>query len=98
MEHERCLVVGGHQRWQSKMKQKMPWLNFIDTDASCVNEQSLSNAKFVAINTKYISHRMTLAILSMAKRTNKEIIYLNNNNVEIAAATIFSAVERKQAK
>ena len=74
------VVVGGHQRWQAKMKETLPdtW-RFIHTDER-FEPSFIATADIVFFFTDYLSHSMYETVYNEARRRDIQIAYLHRTN------------------
>lgn len=85
IEYERlkgikAAILGGHERWQAKMKQTLPECIFIHTDMLNFDLNILNNVNDIFIYVNYLNHAMYYKVMDYIKGKNKNIYYLNQQN------------------
>ena len=73
------LIVGGHPKWQEKMKEKLRKSIFLSPDDLNFDLNLINNADFICIDTKYNSHSLYEKIIDRARKLNKRVIYMPQN-------------------
>lgn len=82
------VIVGGHNRWQQKIKEVLPasW-KLIGVDEN-INLDLLLNVDYVFFNTNYLSHRVFYAVVNEARRRNISVGYIRKTNENECLAEI----------
>lgn len=81
------LIVGGHERWQQRMKELLPNLIFISSENAEVSS-ILDNVDVVLFVTNYLSHKLYYKVINEARKRNLKIGYISKFNEELALKEI----------
>ncbi|SEJ30229.1 hypothetical protein SAMN05660742_105208 [Propionispira arboris] len=73
-------IVGGHEKWQRRLKDSFPEFVYIETDAVKFDVNILAQSDIVAIYYKYLNHAIYQKVISYARTQQKQIVYLQNTN------------------
>lgn len=89
-----AVIIGGHQQWQSKMKEYLPTCKFISPEALNFDVSILSNVDKVFIYTNYLNHGMYYKVINEVRQKGLNIKYLKaNTNEKIILNQIIKAVD-----
>ena len=86
---ENIIIVGGHVNWQNQIKDKLPSIRLIDTEALNFNPDTLSHVKLIVFNTAYMNHGMYYKMINYARNNNIKIGYITNQNIDLSIRQIY---------
>lgn len=76
------VLVGGHPKWQNKLKQTLFTWKIINADVSQLDKEIIKNAEIVIFNTSYLSHNLYYFIIDIVKKTKVKLGFINVGNEE----------------
>jgi len=79
----RGVVVGGHPRWQEKMREKLPGFTFLSADGN-FDPALIAGADMVFFFAPYLSHAAYDKAAAEARRSGVPVGYISSRNVELA--------------
>ncbi|KNZ70316.1 hypothetical protein Tfer_0876 [Thermincola ferriacetica] len=82
------LIVGGHDRWQQKMRSLLPEWKFIGTDNVNFPVNLLDKAEVVFVFAGYLSHALYFRIINEVRRRKLRLEFIRNVNEELALREI----------
>lgn len=90
----RAVIVGGHERWQTRMKEILPnnW-RFIHPDKD-YNSGIISAADIIFIFTSYLSHAVYYPVIGEARRRGLQVCYLRRLNEDDCLDDIQAAIRK----
>lgn len=94
INHTGILIVGGHSNWQNQIKDKLPNVRIVDTEALNFNPNSLSNVKFIIFNTAYMNHSMYYKMVNYARNNDIRIGYITNQNINSSIQQIYKICQK----
>ncbi|MTV47780.1 hypothetical protein GJ688_02125 [Heliobacillus mobilis] len=77
------VIIGGHDRWRVKMKEKLPRWKFFGPEQYNV-DLGIANADIVFFFTGYLSHTMYIPAITEARKYRVPVSYLRSVNEENA--------------
>lgn len=87
------LILGGHPKWQDKMKGLLPDFTFIAPEALNFDVNILKNIDIIFIYTDYLNHAIYYRLMPEAQKLNIKIQYLAaNTNTDIVLQEIYIAL------
>lgn len=82
-----CVVFGGTDGWQRKMKEILPNYKYVPFEAHNFDINILKSADYVIMNVTCLSHALYYKVVENIK--GKKVVYLNNNNEDIVVNQIW---------
>lgn len=82
-EDFRGVVVGGHSRWQEKMREALPGFAFLGADGN-FDPSVVAGANMVFFFAPYLSHAAYDKAVAEARRSGVPVGYISSRNVELA--------------
>ncbi|WP_170291865.1 hypothetical protein [Heliobacterium mobile] len=76
----RGIVIGGHDRWQQRLKTHLSHWRFIGVDQSNFDVSILEHADAVFFNVRYLCHKMYEKSISVLRRSATRIGYVQATN------------------
>jgi len=92
LKNYKAVVIGGHEKWQQRMKEHLPNFIFIHTDQLNFDFKLLDGVDTVFIYPNYLNHAMYYRIMSAIEGKRVKIVYLNQQNDEITLKHIQKAL------
>jgi hypothetical protein len=93
LRRKRLLVVGGHDKWQEKMREKLQSSIFINSENLSFDTRLLNSVDYIFINTNSMSHALYNRVMSYLKKTDKEVAYIpNHTNIDYSIRFIYNKV------
>nr|WP_294487031.1 hypothetical protein [uncultured Anaerosporobacter sp.] len=78
-----AVIIGGHERWQAKMKESLPKCTFIHTDMNNFDVNILNSVNDVFFYVNYLNHPIYYKVINYIRGKNKKIHYLNQQNEKL---------------
>jgi len=75
----RGLILGGHPKWQEKMKELLPEFTFLSTDNINFDINIVKNIDIAFVYTDYLNHAIYEKLITGLKKYNKRLEYLAYN-------------------
>lgn len=91
----KAVVLGGHERWQAKMKELLPGFIFIHPDNKSFDLRILDGINTVFVYVNYLNHAIYERMMEAIQGTDIKIIYLNQQNEDIVLKQMYKAVKEK---
>lgn len=92
LKNYKAVVIGGHEKWQQRMKEHLPNFIFLHTDQLNFDFKLLDGVDTVFIYPNYLNHAMYYRIMSAIEGKRVKIVYLNQQNDEITLKHIQKAL------
>lgn len=90
-----AIIIGGHPKWQNRMKEYLSNCRFIAPDTLNFDVSILNNVDIVFIYTNYLNHSMYYKIINEIRDKNIRLEYLKANiNQEIIFKQILELLEK----
>lgn len=83
LKSSRLIILGGHERWQSKMKEYLPEGVFIHPDMMNFDLSLVDGAEAIFICVNYLNHSIYYRLMEYAKGKSKKIFYINRQNEKL---------------
>lgn len=83
LENAKFLIIGGHEKWQQRMKELLKNSIFIHTDNLAFDINLVNSCERVYVYTNYINHGIYYKVIGACKKFNKKIEYLTCKNEEL---------------
>lgn len=83
------IVIGGHDSWQSKLKDRFPLWQFISGGDKSWDVKKL-NKKYIIVNTTHLGHPTYYKITNNLK--GKKVIYASKVNIDQALQEIYAQI------
>ncbi|WP_125154411.1 hypothetical protein [Clostridium rectalis] len=89
-----AIIVGGHPKWQNKMKEYLPNCKFISIDMLQFDTKIINSVDVVFIYTNYLNHAMYYKIINIIREKGLRLEYLKSNiNIEIILNQIYNFIK-----
>lgn len=90
----KAVIIGGHEKWQSRMKEILPGCIFIHTDMINFDMAVLDSVDIVFFYVNYLNHSIYYRIIERLRNTKKKIHYLNQQNESLVLKDIWRTYEK----
>nr|WP_307906147.1 hypothetical protein [Clostridium botulinum] len=90
------VVIGGRNNLQQKLKEMLSNWNFISVDTLNFDVDILKNADYIFLNVNVLSHAMYYKVTEITNKIDKNIYFLNNNNIDICLEGIYSKISMQK--
>lgn len=94
LQNYKAVLVGGHEKWQSRMKELLPRFVFIHPDNAAFDLRLLDGIDTVFIYTQYISHSIYERVMSAIAGRDIAIGYINQPNEARVLSDIARIIQR----
>lgn len=84
----KAIIIGGHEKWQTRMKELLPNFGFIHTDMVNFDLSVLSSVDYVFFYVNYLNHSIYYKTVDYIKGKNVNIGYLNQQNENLVLKEI----------
>ncbi len=85
----RAVLIGGHEKWQARMKEFLPGFTFIRPDNKAFDLRLLEGLEAVFIYTNYLNHAIYERTMRALEGTNTQISYINQKNEKLVLQDIW---------
>lgn len=89
------VVIGGRNSLQQKLKDVLTNWTFISVDTLNFDVDILKNANYIFLNVNVLSHAMYYKVTEITNKIDKNIDFLNNDNVDIYLSEIYKKIQDK---
>lgn len=80
LKQYKSVVIGGHEKWQQKMKELLPNFIFIHPDNLNFDVRILNGVEIIFIYVNYLNHAIYYKVMNAIEGKNIKVIYLNQQN------------------
>jgi hypothetical protein len=80
------VVLGGHVRWQNKMKSLLPSFSFISPESLNFDQNLIRNADFIFVFVNYLNHAIYYRAMSAV--TTAKVHFLRQSNDDLVLEEI----------
>jgi len=88
----KAVLIGGHEKWQQKMKENLPSFIFVHPDNMNFDARIVDNINVVFIYPNYLNHSIYYKIMSAIEGKNIKVVYLNQQNEEKVLRSIYKNI------
>jgi len=94
LENVKCIIIGGHIKWQEKIRETMKNSVLISVDTLGFDIKILEGKDHIFIKTTTLSHALYEKVMGAIKKWDKNIVYLpTTNNIEISLRFILKYIK-----
>lgn len=79
IDHLKVAVVGGHQRWHTRIKQEYPQIRTVSPDEKTIDLSFLNNMDIVCFETSYSNHSLYHKAMNVLGGSDVSIHYINGS-------------------
>lgn len=76
----RAMVIGGHEKWQQRMKELLPNFIFIHPDNMNFDARLLDGINYVFVYVNYLNHGLYYKVMNSIEGKNVKVAYINQQN------------------
>lgn len=87
-----AIVIGGHEKWQQRMKELLPNFRFIRHDNLNFDTKIFDNINTVFIYVNFLNHTMYYKVMGAIKGKDIKVVYLNQQNEERTLNLMYEAL------
>jgi len=100
LKNYKAIVIGGHERWQSRMKKYLPEFIFIHPDNKNFDLKLLNDYKIdtVFVYVNYLNHAIYYRLMSAIQDRTIKIVYLNQQNEHAVLYEIWKVFTSSQTQ
>lgn len=92
LKNYKAVVIGGHEKWQQRMKELLPNFIFIHPDNLNFDIRLLDGIEIVFVYVNYLSHGIYYKVMSAIEGTNIKVAYLNRQNEDKVLQKIYKEI------
>jgi len=89
----KAVVIGGHEKWQARMKELLPSFIFIHPDNKSFDLRLLDGIKIIFIYVNYLNHAIYNRVMGNIRDKGIKIVYLNQQNEGQVLSEIMKVVD-----
>lgn len=89
----KAVVIGGHDKWQARMKEYLPNYIFISPDQLNFDIKTLEKVEIVFIYTNYLSHALYYKVMQALEGSSIKISYVNNQNDQMVLKAMYHEIK-----
>jgi len=83
LRDKKVAILGGHERWQKKMKRLFPGWTFISVDDDSIGGyNALEGADYIYAYTNALQHKVYYRAMKLVKKEHKALFYLGGTNID----------------
>lgn len=98
INNRKIVVFGGSDSWVNNIKDILPNVKFITDELKNLDISFLKNIDFVFINVKSLSHSFYYKIMSVVRKNNVNLFYIDNSNKEMVVDRMYSLLLKSDIK
>lgn len=87
------VIVGGHEKWQQRMKELLPNFIFIHPDNMNFDTRILDGIKILFVYVNYLNHALYYRVMSSIEGKNIKVAYLNQQNEDMVLKNIYKEIK-----
>lgn len=92
-----ALIVGGHENWQNKLKEKIPnTFKFLTANDENYDTLLLDNIDYVFFYTEYLNHAIYYKTINYCRKNNIKVGYINKTFIELTKRQIVKYLEKEE--
>lgn len=88
LDEVRGVIVGGHVKWQQRMKEILPNFVFLHVDNDNIDPSIFDNVDVVFFYTNYLSHSIYYKVIKITREKDIEVGYINTTSIDRVLNTI----------
>lgn len=89
----KAVIVGGHEKWQQRMKELLPNFIFIHPDNLNFDTKLLDKVSIVFIYTNYLNHSIYYKVMNYISGKGTRVSYLNQQNENLILKNIYEKMK-----
>lgn len=88
LKNVKAVIIGGHERWQAKMKDLLPNFIFIHIDMVNFDVSMFDSVEFIFIYTNYLTHSIYYKAMDYVRGSDIKVHYLKQQNIDLVLKDI----------
>lgn len=93
LQEVRAVVIGGTEKWQTKLSNHLPHFTYLHGDAAGFDETLVINTDIVFADVRFkFDHSCYYRLADIIRRHNKKLVFLSKTNIPLAVHQMASAV------
>ena len=96
IEDEDIAILGGHENWIYKLKNRFPKWKFIKPSAYSMSERSILQAKKVYMFTDHLDHGTYMKFMNYARQHDVPVGYMHEVNIDKNIRQVYGDLCRKR--
>lgn len=93
LKNYKAVLIGGHERWQARMKELLPECIFIHPDNKAFDVRILENISTIFIYTNYLNHAMYNKAMDYIANKDVKVRYIHQVNEKMVLSDIYRAMK-----
>lgn len=89
----KAVLIGGHEKWQQRMKELLPNFIFIHPDQANFDTKILDSVDIIFIYVNYLNHGIYYRAMNAIEGKNVKVAYLNQQNEEMVLKNIYKEIK-----
>lgn len=94
LRNYKSVIIGGHEKWQQRMKELLPNFIFIHPDQTNFDTKILENIDIIFIYVNYLNHGIYYKVMSAIEGKNIKVAYLNQQNEDKVLQEIYQKIKK----
>lgn len=95
--NKKVIVLGGHNNWQRKLKEKFPQWQFLTVDKKTFSSEIIRDKDFIVCNTEILSHTAYYKMLA-SRSKHQHILFVHSNNIELCIQELNAQYQNQYGK
>lgn len=92
LKNYKAVIIGGHEKWQQKMKRLLPDFIFIHPDSLNFDTKLLDSVDHIFIYTNYLNHGIYYKVMNHIADKDIKVEYLSQQNENKVLSLIYKAL------
>lgn len=92
LENYKAIVIGGHEKWQQRMKKLLPNFEFIHPNNLNFDTRLLDNTNIIFVYVNYLNHGLYYKVMENIAGKGIKVTYLNQQNEDLVLQKIFQSI------
>lgn len=89
----KAVLIGGHERWQARMKELLPEFVFIHPDNKAFDARLLESVPTIFICTNYLNHAIYNKAMDYIANKDVKVRYIHKSNEKMVLSDIYRAMK-----
>lgn len=85
----KAVLIGGHEKWQARLKEMLPEFIFIHTDNKTFDVRFLDGVEVLFVYVNYLNHAVYNRVMEAAAGRDIKIVYINRQNINYVLQDIW---------
>lgn len=93
LKNYKSVLIGGHERWQQRMKELLPNFIFIHPSQKNFDTNILNGVDILFVYVNYLNHSIYYRVMSAIENNHIKVIYLNQQNENQLLKRIYQEIK-----